>query len=72
MILVARKIIKVGHSAAIIIPPEALDHMRVDRGDLLVWDLTVPRYGIISIATAPPYITHPAKFVPPDGSSDPT
>ena len=54
-----RKIISVGHSAAIIIPPQVLDHLNADIGNYLIWDLNVALYGVVSRVEPPPYVVNP-------------
>lgn len=53
----ARKVIKVGCSHAVVIPPHVLDHLGVSVGDWLVWDLNVKNFGLLSRAPCPPYST---------------
>jgi len=59
-----RKIIRVGDSSAVVIPPHVLDHLQAKLGDFLIWDLNVPRFGVISVAPVPPYIEDPTLFKP--------
>jgi len=59
-----RKIIRVGDSTAVVIPPHVLDHLGAAVGDFLIWDLNVPRFAVISIAPVPPYINDPTLFKP--------
>ena len=64
-----RKIISVGSSAAVIIPPHVLDHLNADIGDYLLWDLNVAMFGVISRVAPPPYVTDPDRYPtrpPPD------
>jgi len=60
----ARKVIKVGHSFAVIIPPHVLAHLGVEEGDYLVWDISAKFFGVLSRASAPPYVTDPDRFQP--------
>lgn len=55
MIVTARKIIRVGNSEAISIPPHVMAHLHVDRGDFLGWDITVEHYAYLTLVTVPPY-----------------
>lgn len=65
-----RKVIRVGHSAAITIPPHVLEHLGVEEGDFLIWDLSCRHYGLISRVHPPPYITDPDIFTS-DGTPPP-
>ena len=62
-----RKIHKVGRSAAVIIPPDVLDHVKSIIGDYLYFDTTVPDFVMLSKAPVPPQFTHPELFPPPGG-----
>lgn len=66
-----RKVIRVGNSVAVTIPPHVLDHLRVDEGDWLLWDLSCKHYGILSRVEPPPYATQPAMFPPTDDENAP-
>lgn len=55
MIVTARKIIRVGHSSSITIPPHVLDHLHVEIGDMLGWDITVKAYAYLTYVHVPPY-----------------
>jgi hypothetical protein len=61
-----RKVIKVGKSVAVVIPPHVLHHLGVQIGSYLLWDLNIPDFGILSRAPVPPYIAEPELF---DGST---
>lgn len=50
-----RKVIKVGKSKAIVIPPHVLDHIDGKLGDYVVWDISSKRFAILSVAPVPPY-----------------
>jgi antitoxin component of MazEF toxin-antitoxin module len=50
-----RKIMAVGHSLAVSLPPYVCDHLGAKRGDLLHYDLTVPNYVVIHRVDIPPY-----------------
>lgn len=64
----ARKIVKVGRSLAVIIPPHVLDHLGAEKGDYLVWDLNVKRFAVLSLANVPPYADEQSPhFQPPEG-----
>ena len=54
-----RKVIKVGRSIAVVIPPHVLDHLGVEHGDFLVYDLNVKHHAVLSRAPVPPYIDQP-------------
>jgi hypothetical protein len=57
-----RKVISVGRSLAVVIPPHVADAMNVTRGDYLIWDISQPPFGVVSLAPVPPYVTNPKKF----------
>lgn len=50
-----RKIVKVGTSTAVVIPPHVLAHIGAERGDFMVFDITMKNFAIISLAPIPPY-----------------
>ena len=53
----ARKVIKVGCSFAVVIPPHVLDHLGAQPGDFLIWDLNLRNFALLSRAPVPPYAT---------------
>jgi len=55
-----RKVIKVGCSTAIVIPPHVLDHIGVVVGDYIIYDLNVRNFAVVSRAPVPPYVSAPA------------
>lgn len=57
-----RKVIKIGDSFAVIIPPHVLGHLGVELGDYLLWDLNTRHFAILSRAPVPPYIPEPGLF----------
>ena len=57
-----RKVIKVGKSVAVVIPPHVLHHLGVQVGSYLLWDLNKPDFGILSRAPVPPYVSDPEFF----------
>lgn len=50
-----RKIVKVGTSTAVVIPPHVLSHIGAERGDFMIFDITMKNFAIISLAPIPPY-----------------
>jgi len=52
----ARKVIKVGNSVAISIPPHVLDHLGIELGDWLIWDLNIKHFAVLGRAPVPPYV----------------
>lgn len=62
MIILARKLVRTGNSLAVIMPPEAQDNLMVKLGDMILWDLTVSRFAVLSFVAPPPYITNPDLF----------
>lgn len=57
-----RKIIKVGTSYAVVIPPHILDLMHAELGDLLIFDTSAAPFLILSKVAIPPYVTKPEQF----------
>jgi hypothetical protein len=57
-----RKVIKVGDSFAVVIPPHILELMKADLGDYLVMDTSAPPFVVLSKAPVPPYVTNPERF----------
>lgn len=58
----ARKIFKIGNSFAVVIPPHVMDHLAAKDGDFLVWDISVPGFGVLHVGHVPPYVSHPTMF----------
>jgi len=50
-----RKVVKVGTSTAIVVPPHVLAHIGVKRGDFIVFDITMENFALVSRAPVPPY-----------------
>ena len=78
-----RKIHRVGRSVAVIIPPDAMEHMGCVKGDYLYFDPSVKDFIMLSKAPVPPQFTHPELFEkdapqpppdtpPPHTSDEPT
>lgn len=68
----ARKIIRVGRSFAIVIPPHVLDHLGAEIGDFLVWDISAKRFAVLSVGAVPPYVEKPSLFTSDDSGTVPT
>ncbi len=73
-----RKVIRVGKSNAIVIPPHVLDHIRAERGDFVIWDISTKNFAFLSLAPIPPYggpisrnDESPSRESP-EGQTDPT
>lgn len=49
-----RKIIAVGASCAVIIPPHICDHLNASKGDFLIWDDRYPLFALVTKAVVPP------------------
>jgi hypothetical protein len=49
-----RKIIAVGRSSAVIIPPHIMDHLRAAKGDLLIFDDRYANFCLIVKGMIPP------------------
>lgn len=64
MIVTARKIISVGNSSGITIPPHVLDHLHVAIGDMLGWDITVKGYAYLTYVHVPPYFGKDLELPP--------
>jgi antitoxin component of MazEF toxin-antitoxin module len=52
-----RRLFKSGHSAAITIPPEALDHLHLVYGDFVLVDSSFPDVIVITRSQGPSIIT---------------
>lgn len=50
-----RKLIRVGNSLAVVLPPHVLDHIHADKGDFIAVDISAKNFAVISIAPVPPY-----------------
>lgn len=57
-----RKVIRVGRSIAVVIPPYVLEIMHAEVGDYLIWDTTAAPFATLSKCPIPPYITNPDKY----------
>ena len=57
--LQTRKIITVGTSSALVLPPDALWHIHAAKGDHLIIDKSHPDYLVLSKAIVPPYMIKP-------------
>jgi antitoxin component of MazEF toxin-antitoxin module len=64
----ARRIMTVGSSMCVTIPPHVMDHLHAQKGDFLVWDLNVRKFAVLSVAPVPPYDEphNPESAAPPD------
>lgn len=60
-----RKVMRVGDSLCVVIPPHVLELMNAELGSFIVFDTTAPPFAVISVAHAPPYATDPAKYNTP-------
>ena len=63
-----RKVMKVGDSLCVVIPPHVLDLMHGELGSFVVFDTTAHPFVVISVCRAPPYATDPAKYETPPTS----
>ena len=50
-----RKIIAVGRSSAVIIPPHIMDHLHASKGDLLLFDNRYPNFCLLVKVVVPPF-----------------
>lgn len=57
-----RKLIKLGRSFAVVIPPHVVELMHAELGDYLIFDTTAKPFVVISKVAAPPYVTDPTKY----------
>lgn len=57
-----RKVVKVGTSTAIVVPPHVLAHIGVVRGDYVIYDITMPNFALVSRAPIPPYFEAAKKY----------
>lgn len=74
-----RKVVKVGTSTAIVVPPHVLSHIGVKRGDYIIFDITMDNFAMVSRAPVPPYFEAAEKHAesikdtsatpPPGGTS---
>jgi hypothetical protein len=50
----ARKVIAVGRSAAVIIPPHIMDHLHAQKGDFLIFDNRYTNFCLLVKGNVPP------------------
>ncbi len=50
-----RKLIKIGCSHGVVIPPHVQDHIHAEPGDFIALDISSKNFIILSLAPVPPY-----------------